>query len=148
MRRIKMKFFGVVMACVVYVMVSQGEEKYVQWQEDHCGIPDAVGSTVINNDHHLTVVANSSEIEDKEEFARQIVDMCRENAFHSIKFSTDINGYPSSLDITVYLRKSDIGKKDPVCRIKYIPSDYNEGYDIKNNADQYHLYLDEKEIAF
>lgn len=66
-----------------------------------------------------------------------MVDMCRENAFHSIKFSTDINGYLSSLDIAVYLRKSDIGEKDPVCTIRYIPSDYNEGYDIKNNADSF-----------
>lgn len=77
-----------------------------------------------------------------------IIRMCIENEFHSIKFSTDINGYPSSLDIAVYLKRSDIGEKEPVCRIRYIPTDYNEGYDIKNNADQYHLYLDEKEIVF
>ena len=148
MSKIKYGFICAVLMCAICFIVSQGKDKYVQWREDNCGIPDAVSSMAMNTDHRLTVVANSKEIEDKEGFARMIIRMCIENEFHSIKISTDINGYPSSLDIAVYLKRSDIGEKEPVCRIRYIPTDYNEGYDIKNNADQYHLYLDEREIVF
>ena len=148
MSKIKYGFICAVLMCAICFIVSQGKDKYVQWREDNCGIPDAVSSMAMNTYHRLTVVANSKEIEDKEGFARMIIRMCIENEFHSIKISTDINGYPSSLDIAVYLKRSDIGEKEPVCRIRYIPTDYNEGYDIKNNADQYHLYLDEKEIVF
>lgn len=137
----------IILVCVICIMVSQGEEKYTRWRADNCGIPDAVGSMAFNNEHHLTVVANSKEIEDKEEFAREVIEMCRGNAFHSIKFSTDVNGYPSSLEITVYLQRNDIGEKEPVCRIRYVPTDYNGDYDIKNDVEQYHLYLDGKEIT-
>lgn len=139
---------GIILICAICVMVPHGKEKYADWKEANCGIPDAVGSMVFNNNYHLTIVANSREIADAEEFACEVIEMCRENAFHSIKFSTDVNGYPSSLDITVYLRKDDIGEKEPVCRIRYVPTDYNEGYDIKNDTDKYHLYLDNKEIVF
>ena len=54
--------------------------------------PDVVSSISMNRDQYLTVVANRNRIEDKEEFAKLLVKMCRENSFHTIKFSTD-RGY-------------------------------------------------------
>lgn len=51
--------------------------------------PDGVSSISMNRDQYLTVVANRDRIEDKEEFAKLLVKMCRENSFHTIKFSTD-----------------------------------------------------------
>lgn len=117
-------------------------------KSDFKGIPDAVSSMSINQDEHLTVVANSDTIPDKEAFARKVIHMCQDNSFHSIMFSTDVNGYPARLDITVYFWSEDIGEEEPVCHIEYAPLDYNLDYDIKNDQEQFHLYVDDKEIEF
>lgn len=74
--------------------------------------------------------------------------MCQDNSFYSIRFSTDINGYPSELDITVYLNRKAVEKGEEVCEIKFSADDFRKGYDIKNDADKFHLYLDGKEIEF
>lgn len=66
--------------------------------------PDVVSSISMNRDQILTVVANCDEIENKEEFAWKLIEMCRENSFHTIKFSTD-RGYATSIDMRVYLWK-------------------------------------------
>lgn len=55
-----------------------------EWKESHSGIPDAVSSMSSNNWQYLKVVANSDRIDDKETFAREVVQMCRENSFHSV----------------------------------------------------------------
>lgn len=116
--------------------------------KDMRGVPDAVSSMSSNQDHYLTVVANSDTIPDKEAFAREVIHMCQDNAFHTIMFSTDVNGYPRRLEINVYLWEEDISEKEPVCYIRYVPLDYNEDYDIKNDQEKFHLYLDDKEIEF
>ena len=130
-------------------MISYYEpKKYKQWQEDHSGVPDVVSCMSTNNDHYLTVVANSSKIVDKEKFARQVIHMCQNNSFHSVRFSTDINGYPTGLDITVYLNRREVEKGEPVCKIEFSADDFTGEYDIKNDAEKFHLYLDGKEIEF
>ncbi len=135
-------------AAALVCAVQYGVRKYPEWKEAHSGVPDVVSSFSMNNDHHLNVAANSSRIEDKEEFAREIIHMCQDNSFHSIRFSTDVNGYPSELDITVYLNRKDVKKGKAVCEIEFSTGDFQKGYDIKNDADKFHLYLDGKEIDF
>lgn len=71
-------------------------------KQQNTGIPDVVNSVINGTDYNLTVVANSDSIEDKEEFARTVIHMCIDNSFHSVRFSTDIRGYPTGLDISVY----------------------------------------------
>lgn len=102
----------------------------------------------INNDHHLKVVANSSQIEDKEGMAREIIHMCQDNSFHSIRFSTDINGYPSELHISVYLNRKEVEGGEPVFEIEFSTEGFSGEYDIKNDADKFQLYLDGEEIDF
>lgn len=135
--------FIILVFASVYLF-SHGLDRYREWKVDHSGIPDAVSSMRFNNDEHLTVVANSDSIKDKETFAREIIHMCQSNSFHSILFSS----FPSRLEISVYLKRRDIGEKEPVCRIKYAPLEYNDSYDIRNNAEQFHLYLDGQEIEY
>ena len=112
------------------------------------GIPDAVSSMSSDNWQYLKVVANSDRIEDKEAFAREVVQMCRENSFHTIRFSTDINGYPRGLTITVYLNRRGVEKNEPVCEIDFRTEEYREDWDIKNNVEHFQLYLDGKELIF
>ena len=107
-------------------------------QENQSGVPDVVNSTRLNGCEHLTVVANRRDITDKEAFSHELIGMCRENTFHSVKLSFPL----SALEISVYLQRGDIEKDKPFCRIEYIPEGQGKGYDIKSDPDIYCLYLD------
>ena len=104
-------------------------------------VPDVVGSMKMNRDEMLTVVAT----EDKEAFARLLLQMYKENSFESMKFSED-EGYPTSLDMNVYTRKEDIGEKDPIMTVEYKPEEWNAEYDIVNATEQFHLYVDDEMV--
>lgn len=143
------KLFLCILGIWSIVLTACGTKEDTQEQEELSGIPDTVSSVVFDTDYNLTVVANSDRIEDKEEFARTLVHMCQDNSFHSVKFSTDIRGYPTGLDISVYMNRKDIEKKkEPAYRIEFKTDDFSKGYNIKENPDRFTLYLDGKEIAF
>lgn len=143
------KLFLCILGIWGIVLTSCGTKENTQEQEGLSGIPDVASSTVFDNDYNLTVVANSNKIEDEEEFARTIVHICQNNSFHSVRFSTDIRGYPTGLDISVYMNRKDIEeKKEPVYKIEFKTDDFSKGYNIKENPDRFTLYLDGKEIAF
>lgn len=148
----KKKFIScilVILSLIVMVPYTTKKDKQKQEQVEYSGIPDVVSSTTANGDYDLIVIANKEEIKDKKEFARKVIHMCQDNSFHSTRFSTDIGGYPLSLDITVYLTYRDVeDRKKPVCKIQFRTDEYNEDYDIKNNADKFQLYLDGEKIEF
>ena len=103
--------------------------------------PDVVSSISMNRDQYLTVVANRDRIEDKEEFAKLLVKMCRENSFHTIKFSTD-RGYATSVNMRVYLWKAEIEGNEPVMVVEYEPTEYGGEYDIMHASNQFRLMID------
>lgn len=108
--------------------------------------PDAVNSRNVNGACFLTVSANGI-IEEKERFAAHLIQMCRENQFLSLKISTDIEGYPQMLDITVYLRKTDVGKRDPVMHIQYVPRSGVKNVNIQADPERYDLFIDGKRVG-
>mgnify|MGYP004646393045 FL=1 len=113
------------------------EEKY----ENHIPMkPHVVSSISINRDQYLTVVANRDRIEDKEEFAKLLVEMCRKNLFHTIKFSTD-RGYATEIHMQVYLCEEDIEDANVVMEIDYVQRECNEKYDICNNPEDFELFV-------
>lgn len=123
--------FGIMAGCFL-------EEKY----ENHIPMkPDVVSSISINRDQYLTVVANRDRIEDKEEFAKLLVKMCRENSFHTIKFSTD-RGYATGIHMQVFLCEEDIEDANVVMEIDYVQREYNENYDICDNPEKFELHVD------
>ena len=123
--------FGIMAGCFL-------EEKY----ENHIPMkPDVVSSISINREQYLTVVANRDRIEDKEEFAKLLVKMCRENSFHTIKFSTD-RGYATGIHMQVYLCEENIEDANIVMEIDYVQRKYNEKYDICNNPEEFELHVD------
>ena len=103
--------------------------------------PDLLSSFSVNRDENLVVIANRNKIEDKDEFARLLVRMCKENSFQSIKFSTD-RGYATSLDMSVYLWWDEVEGNDPVMTVEYKPEEWNQEYDIVNNPEEFRLYVD------
>lgn len=103
--------------------------------------PDVVSSISMNRDQYFTVVANRNRIEDKEEFAKLLVQMCRDNSFHTIKFSTD-RGYATGIHMQVFLCEEDIEEAKLAMKIDYVQREYNEKYDICNNPEQFELLVD------
>lgn len=143
------KLFLCILGIWGIVLTSCGTKGDTQEQEEFSGVPDVVSSTVFDTDYNLTVVANSNEIEDTEEFARTVVHMCQDNSFHSVRFSTDIRGYPTGLDISVYLNRKDIeARKASIHKIEFKSDDFSKDYNIKENPDKFALYLDGEEIEF
>lgn len=110
------------------------------------GVPDCVISNTLTSpgrcDANLTVIANRNKIDDKEEFALEVIKMCQENSFKTMQFSTDVNGYPTSLDIDVYLWEDERLETDPVMNICFEPIDSMQGYNIVDNAEQFQLFID------
>lgn len=130
--------------CVMAVLIITMEYFIkLNSEEDVPMNPDVVSSISMNRDQYLTVVANQNNIEDKEEFAKLLIEMCKENSFHTIKFSTD-RGYATSVDMRVYLFQDKIEGHDPVMTVKYEPIEYGKGYDIVHNPDQFKLTIDGK----
>lgn len=85
------------------ILIIAAKSIYMKSESSHKkGEPDVVGTFSVNRDENLTVVANRGHIEDKEAFARELLQMYKDNSFHSTKFSTD-HGYATSLDMYIYL---------------------------------------------
>ena len=148
MKKRKWLLAGILLILGATGILNYGKPILEEWNESYSGIPDAVSSVSSGGRQYLKVVANSDRIDDKEAFARKVIQMCRENSFHSIRFSTDINGYPSGLSITVYLKRKDLENGRPVCEIEFRTEEYMEDCNIKDDVEQFHLYLDGEEIKF
>lgn len=148
MMRTKYEDFWIVKTLMVLavVLIIVGVIFYRKEKVDYTGVPDMVSSFSSNNDYHLMIVANSRGISDKEDFAKDVIEMCRNNSFKSMIFSTDLKGYPGSLDIDVYLTKDDIGKTEPVLQIRFQPEEWNADYNIKDDVEHYCLYVDDEQI--
>lgn len=128
--------------CVIMVFVIMMGYHFEKKSNEEISMePDVVSSISMNRDQYLTVVANRDRIEDKEEFAKLLVQMCRDNSFHTIKFSTD-RGYATEIHMQVYLCEEDIEDANVVMEIDYVQREYNENYDICDNPEKFELHVD------
>lgn len=72
------------------------------------GVPDCVVSNHSSDgDYSLIILANQDEIEDKEAYAKRLIEKVQKNYFKTIMFSYDMNGYPTRLRMSVYLSEAD-----------------------------------------
>ncbi len=135
---------GVCIGCAIMVLIiMMGHFLEIKTKNDSKMVPDIINSLSMDRDQYLTVVANRDEIEDKEEFVELLVQMCKENSFHTIKFSTD-RGYATSLYMKVYLWRDKIEGYDPVMIVEYEPAECGRGYDIVHDSEQFNLFVDGK----
>ena len=140
----KRSIIAVISGAVILIIAAKNI--YMKSESGHKkGEPDVVGTFSINCDENITVVANRENIEDREAFARELLQMYKDNSFHSTKFSTD-HGYATSLDMYIYLWKEDIEEGESVMTAEYRPIEYGKDYDVVNNPDKFQLYIDGREI--
>lgn len=131
---------AIIILAVAFTMIfSQGCQS-----KENVTTPDAVSSYSTNNDTHLTIVANQ-EVTDKEAFAKELLTMCKENSFTTIKFSTDM-GNLTSVSMNVYQDKDSIEGNDPIMRVEYKPIEYGKDYNIVDDPDKFELYVDDELI--
>ena len=129
----KKKIIAVISGTAILIIAAGSI--YGKFESSHKeGEPDVVGTFSVNRDENITVVANREDIEDREAFARKLLQMYKDDSFHSTKFSTD------------YLWKEDIEDGESVMTAEYRPVEYGKDYDVVNNPDKFQLYIDGKEI--
>ena len=130
----KKKIIALISGAVILIIAAGSI--YGKFESSHKeGEPDVVGTFSVNRD----------DIEDREAFARKLLQMYKDDSFHSTKFSTD-RGYATSLDMNIYLWKEDIEDGESVMTAEYRPVEYGKDYDVVNNPDKFQLYIDGKEI--
>ena len=115
----KKKIIAVISGTAILIIAAGSI--YGKFESSHKeGEPDVVGTFSVNRDENITVVANREDIEDREAFARKLLQMYKDDSFHSTKFSTD-RGYATSIDINIYLWKEDIEDGESVMTAEYRP---------------------------
>lgn len=93
----------------------------------------------------VSIVSYRIFIPDKEEFAREVIQMIIDNSLKGIMFSYDINGYPNELHITVYLNEAACRSKNSSLEISYT-QDIQNGfmYNIKDDPEKFMLEIFEE----
>lgn len=90
----------------------------------------------------MDIIANKLFIIDKEKFAEDVIQRCKDNNFKEIIFSYDVSGYPNELHITVYNNKQQRENGESAFQIAYEQvTGEIFAYDIKNNPDKFKIYF-------
>ena len=133
-----MERIGKLIACVLIVIsaLSADDMDYEKIQ------PDMVSTISSMNYEYCAIIAYRNQIPDKIAFARKLIEMCRENGYETIKFATDVRGYPSGLYLNVYLTQKDFENGNIYMKIKYVDRECARNSNIKDNIDKYQLYID------
>ena len=78
----KRSIIAVISGAVILIIAAKSI--YMKSESGHKkGEPDVVGTFSINRDENITVVANRENIEDREAFARELLQMYKDDSFHS-----------------------------------------------------------------
>ena len=116
----KKKIIAVISGTAILIIAAGSI--YGKFESSHKeGEPDVVGTFSVNRDENITVVANREDIEDREAFARKLLQMYKDDSFHSTKLSTD-RGYATGIDMNIYLWKEDIEDGESVMTAEYRPA--------------------------
>lgn len=104
--------------------------------------PDMVSTINSMNYEYCAIIANRNYISDKVEFALELIEMCRKNEYETIKFATDVRGYPSGLFLSVYLTQEDMENGNLYMKVKYVTEEHVGNSNIKDDIEKYQLYID------
>ena len=105
--------------------------------------PDCVSSVSANDDYYLTIIANQRKFEDKEAFANQLIELVKNNGFATIMFSFEETGYPTSLNMTVYLTEKDREKNNVCMTVSLRQENWEAGKNIIEHYDEFKLEISE-----
>lgn len=93
----------------------------------------------------ITVIANKLHIFDQEKLARQLIQRFIDNSFRDIRFSYDMNGYPSELCISVYLNNRAWKSREKEFEVLYQHESPNLfQYNMKENPEKFQMEILQK----
>ena len=129
---------------MIFAMPGCGKKNLEYIYESAENEPDCVVCSDFDGEYHLTVIAKKNEIEDKELFARELIERVRDNSFKSILFSYDEKGYPIGLQMTVYLTEEDWhnGNIEPYIEVKFRQENILNGYNIVEHFEQFRIEVE------
>lgn len=131
----------IIIGLVLFLICGFGDNNNADDKTSVSGEPDVVCSIVSNRDYDLTVIANKEEIVDKEMFAKELIQMCVDNSFHTIRFSTDF-GYATGIKMRVYLSKEDWQNGEQIAmEVSYTQDSLERKYDIVNNPEKFTIVI-------
>lgn len=126
--------WAIVLLMIMCSACNKNEETLIK------GEPDVVNSTIYNQEYHLNLIANRNQIDDKWKFAEEVIQMCKDNSFRTIRFSYDL-GYPTGVYIEVYLNEEDFQNGKSIMEITYCQEDESSRYDIMSNPEAFELII-------
>ena len=95
-----------VIIAITILLLLAGSLSYLQWGRQM----DVSSSSGFGSDNHyelrVSVILNTLVVTDQQKCAEQIFEKCRDNSFHSVRFSYDIQ-IPHALSVTCLLYTSD-----------------------------------------
>lgn len=110
-------------------------------KEELNGIADCVNSFESNNFYNLSIIANRKEIDNKEEFALQLIEQVRNNDFHKIQFSYDVKGFPIGLEMRVYLTEEDKANGNLFMCVRFTQENIINEYNIVDDYEKFNLEI-------
>lgn len=107
---------------------------------------DVSSSSGSSSDNHyelrVSVILNTLVVTDQQKCAEQIFEKCRDNSFHSVRFSYDIQ-IPHALSVTVYKNQKDAESGNPAFRFSYQQENQiNGSYNIVDNPENFTLEME------
>lgn len=107
---------------------------------------DAVSSVSMDNQEKLLVVANCNRINDKKQFAKEVLQKYVDNSFQSIRLSTDLQNGVICLQVSVYLKEKQIKEGEPFMEIEYRLQRAHMIDDIRKTPELVDVFIDGKKI--
>lgn len=140
------RLIALILVLLTVTMTACGTKNTETSREYEEGVPDCVVSNHSSDgDYRLIILANQDEIDDKEAYAKMLIEKVQKNDFHTIMFSYDMSGYPTSLHMSVYLSEADWKERDtdPYMEISFTQEDrIANGYNIVDDYDKFTLEID------
>lgn len=104
--------------------------------------PDCVSSYSSNSEYSLTIIANRKSIDDKEAFDKELIEHVKDNNFKTILFSYDATGYPTSLQMTIYLNEKEWKNHNLFMTATFKQDNILDNYNIVEHYDKFTLKID------
>lgn len=127
---------------ITILLLLAGILFYLQWGRQM----DVSSSSGSGSDNHyelrVSVILNTLVVTDQQKCAEQILEKCRDNSFHSVRFSYDIQ-IPHALSVTVYKNQKDAESGNSAFRFSYQQENQIDGsYNIVDNPEKFTLEME------
>lgn len=115
---------------LIYLQYGRKEEVINSFSSSSAGV----------REEELTVVANRLFVVDKKEYGKELIKKALTDSLGRFCFSWDI-AYPHSIEMNVYLNKTDKQNGKLAFTVVYQPIEDNRSYNVVDNADKYAITI-------